>query len=194
MSVSRMLLLFVVFATTACGGGSSADNAEEPAPASTAVAETSTTTTTSAPATTTTTTSAPTTTTAAPADAPEIATSPVVPGEEEDVDAIVAAYLVVFDSSTFFDDKAPYITDPSGLEGTVEKYAEAGDSVGGIALSADEVGIEGDNARVIYSFLFAGNPAYRDLEGEAVRTDAGWQITTEFFCEIMASARVGCSP
>ena len=185
---SKVMLLVTVLALAACGGGTSDDNATESAPSTTAVAET---TTTSAPATTT--TGAPATTTEAPAEATGIPTSPVVPGEDADVDAIVAAYLVVFDSTTSFDEKAPFITDPSGLEETVERYIEAGDSVGGIALSADEVGIEGDNARVIYSFLFAGNPAYSDLEGEAVRTDAGWQITTDFFCEIMASARVGCS-
>jgi hypothetical protein len=117
----------------------------------------------------------------------------VVPGADADVDAIVEAYLVVFDSTTSYDEKAPYITEPAGLEDTVIRYAEAGEDVGGIALSADEVGIEGNAARVIYSFLFAGNPAYTDLEGEAVQTDAGWQVTREFFCDIMASARVGCS-
>ena len=51
---------------------------------------------------------------------------------------------------------------------------------------------DGDEAKVIYSFLFAGSPAYTDLEGDAVRTDVGWQITREFFCDIMTSARVGC--
>ena len=115
-----------------------------------------------------------------------------MPGEDQDVDDIVEAYLVVFDSATTFEEKAPFITDPTGLEGTVEAYAAAGDDVGGISLQADEVGIDGNDARVIYSFLFAGNPAYSDLEGDAVLSDAGWQITAEFFCEIMGLARVGC--
>jgi hypothetical protein len=121
-----------------------------------------------------------------------IETSPVVPGEDPDVDAIVEAYFVVFDSATNYDEKVPFITDAAGLEETVVKYAAAGDDVGGIALQADEVGIDGNEARVIYTFLFAGNPTYTDLEGEAVLTDDGWQISREFFCQIMASARVGC--
>ncbi|MDJ0952181.1 MAG: hypothetical protein QNJ81_00750 [Acidimicrobiia bacterium] len=157
---------------------------------STTIAETTTTvaeTTTTTVAETTTTVAETTTTTEA-----GIATSPVVPGENADVDAIVAAYLVVFDSTTTYDEKQPYVTDLSGLESTVEAYETAGESVGGIALQADEVGIDGENAKVIYSFLFAGNPAYTDLDGEAVRTEAGWQVTREFFCDIMASARVGC--
>lgn len=121
-----------------------------------------------------------------------IETSPVVPGEDPDVDAIVEAYFVVFDSATNYDEKVPFITDAAGLEETVVKYAAAGDDVGGIALQADEVGIDGNEARVIYTFLFAGNPTYTDLEGEAVLTDDGWQISREFFCDVMASARVGC--
>lgn len=146
------------------------------------------TTTTTASATTTTTVPATTTTVADEG----IETSPVVPGESQDVDDIVEAYLVVFDSATTFDEKSPFITEPDGLEEIVDKYAAAGDGVGGIKLQADEVGVDGDEARVIYSFLFAGNAAYSDLEGDAVLTDAGWQITTEFFCEIMELSRVGC--
>ena len=188
MTVFRMLLLLVVFVATACGGGTNQDSAAESTQSPETVVEPST--TTAAPAATTSTTIGETTTTT---QAPRPPTTPVVPGEDADADAIVAAYLVVFDSTTPYEEKAPFITDPSNLEGVVERYAEAGDSFGGIAVSADEVGIDGDSARVIYSFLFAGNPAYRDLEGEAVRTDTGWQITTEFFCEVMASARVGCS-
>ncbi len=166
------------------------------APTTTTVAPT---TTTVAPTTTTvapTTTQAPTTTTVPPTTttqaSDEIETSPVVPGEDEEVDAIVEAYVVVFDSALSYDEKAPFITDPDGLEETMVKYTAAGDDVGGIGLQADEVGIDGSDARVIYSFLFAGNPAYTDLEGTAVMTDAGWQISREFFCEIMTLARVGC--
>lgn len=180
----KMLTVAIVLAVvaTAC-----ADDASEPADTTVTTAEATTTTTTTVPATTT--TVAATTTTEAEA---EIETSPVVAGEDEDVDAIVLAYTVVFDSTTSYEEKAPYVVDFEGLESTVTAYAEAGAAMGGISLSADEVGIDGDNARVIYSFLFAGNPAYSDLEGSAVRTDAGWQISREFFCNIMTSARVGC--
>lgn len=181
---------------TACGGGDGS-GLDVAAGASTDTSTTITTTqsttttteatTTSAAPETTTTTEATTTT-----ESPGIPTRPVEPGQDEDVDAIVEAYLMVFDSTSTFAEKSVFITDASGLEETVDAYQVAGESVGGIALSADEVGIEGDAARVIYSFLFAGNPAYTDLEGEAVFTDLGWQVSREFFCDVMASARVGC--
>jgi hypothetical protein len=192
---SKLTVAVAVLAVTAaaCGsddGGAESPESESAAATTTAVPETTTTTTTTTiPETTTTTTTLPETTTTPEAGIP---TEPVVPGADEDVDAIVEVYTVVFDSTTSYEEKAPYVTDFAGLEDTVVAYEAAGEAVGGIALSADEVGIEGDEARVLYSFLFAGNPAYSDLEGSAVRTDAGWQITREFFCDIMTSARVGC--
>lgn len=188
----RSIVLVAVAALLAAACGTSE---EASAPDTTVAPDTTTTkattTTSVAPTTTSTsTTLAPATTTTT---VDGIETSPVVPGEDQDVDDIVEAYFVVFDSGTTFEEKSPYIADPAGLEATVDAYAAAGDAVGGITLQADEVGIQGDEARVIYSFLFAGNPSYSDLEGTAVLTEAGWQITTEFFCEIMELARVGCS-
>jgi hypothetical protein len=182
MKPSIVLVVLVAIVTAACA-------ASEDAAAPDTTTTQAPTTTTQAPITTTTTTLPPTTTTT---EADEIQTSRVVPGEDADVDAIVEAYRVVFDSATTFEEKAPFITDVAGLEGTVTKYIAAGDEVGGITLQADRIGIEDDDARVIYSFLFAGNAAYSDLEGEAVLTDDGWQISREFFCEIMVLARVGC--
>jgi len=185
MRRSIVLVALVALLAAACAAS------EEAAAPETTTTKATTTTTVAPPTTTTTSTTLPPTTTTTAADG--IETFPVVPGENQDVDDIVEAYVVVFDSATTFEEKAPFITDPAGLEGTVEAYAAAGDGVGGIALQADEVGIDGSDARVIYSFLFAGNPAYSDLEGEAVLTDAGWQVSTEFFCEIMELSRVGCS-
>jgi len=188
MRRSIVLVALVALLAAACG---TSEEAAAPDTTTAKATTTSTTTSTVAPTTTSTsTTLAPVTTTTV---VDGIETSPVVPGEDQDVDDIVEAYLVVFDSETTFEEKAPFITEPAGLEGTVEAYAAAGDDVGGIALQADRVGIDGNDALVIYSFLFAGNAAYSDLEGEAVLTDAGWQIGTEFFCEIMELARVGCS-
>lgn len=187
----RMLVVMGAVAVVAAACGSDDGGA---ATTTTTVAETTTTTvaetTTTTIAETTTTTVAETTTTAAAET--DIPTSPVVPGEDPEVDAIVETYIVVFDSTTTYEEKEPFVTDLSGLEATVEGYAAAGDSFGGIALQADEVGIDGEMAKVVYSFLFGGNPAYTDLVGEAVLTDAGWQVTREFFCDIMTSARVGC--
>ena len=190
MKRSIVLVSLIAVLAAACG---TTEEAAAPATTTTTASATTTTTvpattTTTVPATTTTTVSATTTTVADEG----IETSPVVPGESQDADDIVEAYLVVFDSATTFDEKSPFITEPDGLEETVDKYAAAGDGVGGITLQADEVGVDGDEARVIYSFLFAGTAAYSDLEGDAVLTDGGWQITTEFFCEIMELSRVGC--
>jgi len=184
MKRSVVLVALVAVLAAACGTAedSTASETTTTVAATTTVAPTTTAApTTTLPASTTTTT-----------EAEGIETSPVVPGEDADVDAIVEAYVVVFDNTTSFEEKVPYLTDPDGLEETVAKYEVAGEEFGGIALQADRIGIDGADALVIYSFLFAGNPAYEDLEGDAVLTDAGWQITRDFFCTIMALARVGC--
>ena len=193
--MKRLIVFGVVAALVAAACGSADEDANAAAAATTAAALT--TTTTLSPTTTTTTAPATTTTGALPAttEAPQVPTVPVVPvvpGEDEDVDAIVDAYSVVFDSATSYEEKVPYLVEPDGLEETVSEYSETGKAFGGVTLEAKEVGIEGDDALVIYDFLFGGNPAYPGQEGDAVRTDAGWQITREMFCSVMASARVGC--
>lgn len=191
MKRSVVLVALVALLAAACGTSEEAAAPDTTSTEATTTSTEATTTSTVVPTTTSTsTTLAPVTTTTV---VDGIETSPVVPGEDQDVDDIVAAYLVVFDSKTTFEEKAPFIAEPAGLESTVEAYAAAGEGLGGIALQADRVGIDGNDALVIYSFLFAGNAAYSDLEGEAVLTNAGWQIGTEFFCEIMELARVGCS-
>lgn len=190
--MKRLIVFGVVAALVAAACGSADEDANAAAATTTAAALT--TTTTLSPTTTTTTAPATTTTGALPAttEAPQVPTVPVVPGEDEDVDAIVDAYSVVFDSATSYEEKVPYLVEPDGLEETVSEYSETGKAFGGVTLEAKEVGIEGDDALVIYDFLFGGNPAYPGQEGDAVRTDAGWQITREMFCSVMASARVGC--
>ncbi len=186
LSMKRSIVMVVLIAIVAAACSAS----EEAAPSETPTTEAAPITTTEAPTTTATSTTVPSTPTTVTSD--EIETSPVVSGEDPDVDAIVDMYDVVFDNTTSFDEKAPFITDASGLEETVEKYAVAGESMGGIALQPDSVGIDGNDARVVYSLLFAGNVAFSDLEGEAVLTDNGWQVSREFFCEIMILARIGC--
>jgi ABC-type transport system substrate-binding protein len=190
--MKRLIMFGVVAALVAAACGSADEDATAAAATTTSAAVT--TTTTASPTTTTTTAPATTTTGGLPAttEAPQIPTVPVVPGEDEDVDAIVDAYSVVFDSATSYEEKVPYLVEPDGLEETVAEYSETGKAFGGVTLEAKEVGIEGDDALVIYDFLFGGNPAYPGQEGDAVRTDAGWQITREMFCSVMASARVGC--
>lgn len=184
MKRSIVMVVLIAIVAAAC---STSDEAEAP---ETTTTEAVATTTTESPTTTVTSTTAPPTTTTVASDG--IETSPVVSGENPDVDSIVDVYVVVFDSATTFEEKAPFITDATGLEGTVEKYSTSGESMGGIALQPDRIGIDGNDARVIYSLLFAGNTAFSDLEGSAVLTDDGWQVSREFFCEIMVLARVGC--
>jgi hypothetical protein len=190
--MKRLIAFGVVAALVAAACGSADEDANAAAATTTSAALT--TTTTASPTTTATTAPATTTTEALPAttEAPKIPTVPVVPGDDEEVDAIVEAYSVVFDNATSYDEKVPYLVEPDGLEATVDKYTETGESFGGVTLEAKEVGIDGDDALVIYDFLFGGNPAYPGQEGDAVRTDAGWQITRDMFCSVMASARVGC--
>lgn len=170
----RIIVLTAVAALliAACGGGDDTGS--------------DTTTTSTIEATTTTqatTTTEPTTTTEG---------GDIVPGEDPDVDAIVAAYQVVFDSSTSYEEKARYLTEPDGLEETVAKYAETGESFGGVTLEPTSVVVSGDEAAVVYDFLFGGVPSYQGLEGDAVRADGDWKVTREMFCAIMGSARVGC--
>jgi len=153
--------------------------------ASAACIDTTESTTTLATTTTT------TTTTSEAGATPDLV--PVTAGEDADVDAIAAVYTVVFDSTTTYEEKAPFIVEPDGLESTVEQYTAAGDSVGGILLDVTAVGIADDTAAVQYDLLFAGSPFQQDQLGDAVRTAAGWQVTREFFCSIMELARVPCS-
>lgn len=132
-------------------------------------------------------------TTVAPTTASTAGAAPaIVAGEDADVDAVVEAYSVVFDSSTTFEEKVPYLVEPEGLEETVTKYTATGTSMGGVSLDPKSVTIDGDLAMVNYDFLFGGSPSYTDLTGDAVRTAAGWQITREMFCDIMRSARSSC--
>ena len=174
-----MLLAFAVVAG-ACG---------------TADAEVGETTTTTAAATTTTeattTTTEATTTTAAPTTTTTEAPA-IVEGEDPEVDAIVVAYTIALDSVTPYEDKAPYIDDPEGLEDTVAQYLATGESMGGIGVAVSAVAIDGDTAVVTYDLLFGGNPTYPDLSGDAVKTTDGWKITRAGFCSLMSSARVGC--
>ena len=77
----------------------------------------------------------------------------IVPGEDPDVDAIVLAYTVAFDSVSDFEAKAQYIDDPSGLEETVAQYLVTGETMGGIGVEVSEVTIEGNTARLVYDLL-----------------------------------------
>jgi hypothetical protein len=175
----KPVLLLAAALTLVAAACSSATETATPEPAQvTTSSTTTTTTTTTLPPSTTTTTMAPTTT----AD----------PTSEADKEAISSTYEIVFSSETPFDEKAPLIDDPSGLEETVLKYQETGESMGGVSLVARKITVDGDSAKVIYDFLFGGTPTYPDLTGDAVRVDGTWKVSRAMFCSIMANARVGC--
>ena len=177
--MKRVLLMALALATLAAAcGGSSDSGAGEAAPAAT----TAPTTTAAAP----TTTATPTTAT------PTVPESDIVAGEDPDVDAIVTAYTIAFDSQSDYAAKQPYVDDPAGLEDTVARYLETGDTMGGVSVLVRAVAINGDEADVTYDLLFNNNPTYPDLSGTAVLTDDGWKVPRPVFCSLMASARVGC--
>ena len=180
----RMLVLAVAIVVVVAACGDTADN--EPS-------EPAETTATAAPATTTTTTTtaAPTTTTAAPTTTTSAAAT-IVPGEDSEVDAVVLAYTVAFDSTSDYAAKAPYIEDPSGLEETVVGYLDIGETMGGVGVVVTSVTIEGEEAQVGYDLLFNDNPTYPNLSGTAVLTEEGWKVPRDVFCGLMQSARVGC--
>jgi hypothetical protein len=182
--MKRLLIpVAAVVLAAACGDAATTEAPSTEAPPVTAAPTTSAPSPTTAPPTTP--------TTAPPTTAPPSAD--IVPGEDPDVDAIVNAYSIAFDSTSTFDEKAPYIDDPSGLESTVDRYLETGESFGGIEVLATNVEISGDEATVFYDLLFNGNPTYPNLEGKAIRTADGWKVPRGIFCGLMASARVPCS-
>lgn len=190
------VVVVLSLAAVACGdsdGGGGAEPAAAPVVAETTSAPTTVAPTTAAPTTTvapsttvspTTTTVAPTTTAAPP--------PPIVPGEDADIDAIVEAYAVAFDSVSDYATKAPFIDNAEGLEETIAEYLAVGETFGGIGVAVTGVIVEGAEAQVFYDLLFNENPAYPDLSGSAVLTDEGWKVPRTVFCSLMASARVGC--
>ena len=184
--------LFLVFAlaiiASACSNGDTVEST-----ATTAQPQTTTTAEPAAPASTTTvpaTTTTPATTTVPPTTT--TTTGGIVAGEDPDVDGVVLTYQIVFSSATTYDEKAPYIVDPTGLEETVATYQETGESMGGIALAPTAITINSEVAEVQYDLLFGGTPTYTDLSGDAVLVDGVWMVTREMFCGMMTSARVGC--
>ena len=182
------LLAALAVVAAACGGGSDSSAPEEAAATTAAPSTTTAPATTSTTTTTTTTTAPPTTTTTTPPLEPV----EVVPGADADVDAVVKAYVIVFDSATTYEQKVPYLVEPDGLEETVAAYTETGESFGGVTVEVSAAATDGEIAAVVYTLLFGGNPAYPGLTGDAVQTEDGWQITRETFCSLMTSARVGC--
>ncbi|MCL1586781.1 MAG: hypothetical protein M3092_00050 [Actinomycetia bacterium] len=178
-----VLIAAIAIVATACSSASDASRIAE----ATTTSASSVATTMVEPTTTTTTADLTTTTLRTPT-----TTSAFAPASDEDAAEITALYEIVFSSETTYEEKAPLIDDPSGLEETVAKYTETGETLGGVGLVAKTITVGGDLASVTYDLLFSGNPTYPDLTGDAIRVDGAWLVTREMFCSIMTSARVGC--
>lgn len=110
-----------------------------------------------------------------------------------EADAAAAAWSVVFDSTTSFEDKAPHLEDADALASTIEGYAESGSMMGGISLAPTDVTVDGDVATITYDVLFGENPAYGDQTGEISLVDGVWTVSRDEFCSFMASARNPCT-
>lgn len=142
--------------------------------------------------------SADTTTPAAPATTQVAATTAAVaggyvPGADPEADAVAEAWTGAFDSTTGFDDKAPFVADAEALRATIEAYTPAGEAVGGIALVPTAIVITGETAAVTYDVTFAGQPAYQDQDGIVERVDGAWVVSRDEFCNFMAAARNPCA-
>ena len=181
--MSRLIPVAVALTLVALACGDDGDTAAAPATAA------PTTTTTTAAPTTTTTTAAPTTTTTA---APTTTLAGIIPGQDEEVDAVVLAFSTVFDSETTYEDKVPFLDDASGLEETVAKYTATGNQIGRVTILPEAVEISDGAAVITYTILFSGNPTYDGQTGELTLGDAGWEVPREVFCTLMKLARVGC--
>lgn len=189
--MKRPIVLLVALAVlvAACGGG---DDAGAEA-TETTISTTASPSTTTTEATTTTTTAAPTTTTTeATTTTIDLEEMGIVPGLDPDVDAIALAYQVAFASETTYEEKAPYVVEPEGLEETVEAYMATGTAMGGVLVVVKDVVISGDIAEVSYDLLLNGAPTYPDLTGDAVLTEDGWKLSRAMFCGLMSLARSAC--
>jgi len=132
------------------------------------------------------------TTTAAPQTTTTTEAPGFVPSGDADMDAVATAYIVAFDSTTDYGTKLPYVEDLTGLEETVAKYIEQGETMGGVTIAITSVTINDDTADIQYDLLFNNNPVYPDLSGTALLIDGGWVVPRTEFCGMMSSARVPC--
>ena len=162
LTLAAMSLFFA-----ACGGSADEDAASEP-------------------------TAAPTTTTTAPSTTEAADEESFIPSGDPEIDAVANAYMVAFDSTTDYATKLPYVEDLSGLEDTVERYMEQGETMGGVTIVIKDVVINSDTADVLYDLMFNNRPIYPDLPGTAMLTSDGWKVPRNEFCGMMSSARVPC--
>lgn len=172
--------VIVLSVLAACGDGTETSGESTPEAAIT----------TASLATTATTTPGAPSTSAAPKET--IAIPPLESGVSSDVDAVVAAYSAVFDSSVPFDDKAPFLVDAEALRATVEDYAEHAEPFGGIKLVPTSVTIVDQQAAIIYDVFVGTERQSSSLPGSAEKHGDVWKVTRIEFCNLMAAADTAC--
>ncbi|RPI10304.1 MAG: hypothetical protein EHM63_03340 [Actinobacteria bacterium] len=166
---------------TACGDDGGSPSAEDSVPATTGAAATTAAAASSSAASTT-----------APVPAETIAIPAIEPGADPEVDAVVAAYSAVFDSSVSFDDKAAFLQDAEMLHGTVDAYAEQGERFGGINVVPTSVTIVDQEAALIYDVYFGDTKQDSSLPGSVQKQGDVWTVTRVEFCNVMAAADTPC--
>lgn len=113
---------------------------------------------------------------------------------DADQQAAATAWETVVDSSSSFDEVAPFLEDAEALRATIEAYPAAADVVGGITATVTAVAIDGDTATVRYTVSFAGvETPYGELEATLVRADGSWMVPADEYCAVQSYARNACA-
>jgi hypothetical protein len=117
---------------------------------------------------------------------------PIESGVNPEVDAVVAAYTTVFDSSVPFEVKAPFLVEAEALRPAVEEYAEQGEPVGGIKFVPTSVTIVDQQAAILFDVFVGTKRQSSSLPGSAEKHGDVWKVTRIEFCNSLAAADTAC--
>jgi hypothetical protein len=125
---------------------------------------------------------------------PTITTLPPFVPSTDDERAIVAAFEAWADMHTDADLDAT-VEDPDAVrapshEGWAQQTPENLAAYDGRVDSIDLV--DADHARVVYTILYNGQPAYPNRVGSAVRVDGTWKVSTETVCGMLRLGNITC--
>ena len=107
-------------------------------------------------------------------------------------EAAMMAFALVYDSSANWDDKAPYLEGSDSLQSSNESYMSGASTMGGISLVPKSAVVEGETATITYDVMFGESAAYEDLTREVLLVDGLWTVSSEDYCDFLASARTPC--
>ena len=115
-------------------------------------------------------------------------------GEEVSPDEMaMTAFALVYDSSANWSDKAPHLEGSDSLESSNDAYMNGASTMGGISLVPKSAVVEGEIATITYDVMFGESAAYEDLTREVVLVEGLWTVSSEDYCDFLASARTPCS-